>query len=395
MLAGKNIVLGVTGGIAAYKAAELLRLLVQADAMVDVIMTHNATEFVTPLTFQTLSNRPVHLRTFNLLESSDISHTSLSDRADLIVIAPATANLLGKYANGIADDLLTTTLLAAQAPVLIAPAMNPRMWDHPAVQQNVRTLRDRGVHFIGPEQGEVACKDVGWGRMSEPPVILEAIEALLGEQLLAGKRIVVTAGPTREPIDPVRYISNRSSGRMGYALARAARLMGAQVTLISGPSALRVPYDVKLRCVETAQEMLKEVKAAFAKADALLMAAAVADFRPSEKHGEKLPKATLPPDIVLAYNPDILATVAQKKGKRLVVGFAAETGEAEAKAMQKLRRKKLDAIIANDVSEPAIGFDSLENEVKILFADGRIVALPRMEKNRLGIEILKKLFENI
>jgi len=392
MLAGKNVLLGVTGGIAVYKAAELLRLMIKAHATVDVIMTQNAAEFVTPLTFQTLSGRPVHIKTFNLLDSMDISHTSLSERADLIVVAPATANLMGKYANGIADDLLTTTLLATQAPVLLAPAMNPRMWDHPAVRANLKTLQKRGVRFIGPEQGEVACKDEGWGRMSEPADILAAAAALTVEPRLAGKTIVVTAGPTREPLDPVRYLSNRSSGRMGYALARAAALAGAEVTLISGPSALPGPAGVKLVKVETAAQMLAAVKKAFPKADALIMAAAVADFRPAKTSKDKLPKDDVDKAIALTKNPDIIATIAKAKGRKLVVGFAAETGDADAKALAKMKRKKLDAIVANDVSQPGIGFDSDDNEVRILFADGRSEALPRMRKDDLAFAILEKLF---
>jgi len=392
MLAGKNVVLGVTGGIAAYKAAELVRLLVKAGAAVNVIMTRNATEFVAPLTFQTLSNRPVYVETFKLLETSDISHTSLAESADLVIVAPATANLLGKYANGLADDLLSTTLLATNAPVLLAPAMNPRMWAHPATLDNAAKLAARGVHFVGPEEGEVACKDIGRGRMSEPADILEAAEAVLCPSPLAGKRIVVTAGPTREPLDPVRFLSNRSSGRMGYALARAARMMGADVTLISGPTALPAPRDVELVRVETALEMQKAVKAAFGKADALIMAAAVADFRPAVSSDTKAPKETIGDQIALTRNPDIIAGLAKSKGKKLVVGFAAETGEADAKAAEKLKRKGLSAIVVNDVAEPGIGFESMENEVRLLFANGRGLALPRMGKAELAFEILKALF---
>jgi phosphopantothenoylcysteine decarboxylase/phosphopantothenate--cysteine ligase len=392
MLAGKNVVLGVTGGIAAYKAAELVRLLVKEDATVDVIMTRNAAEFIAPLTFQTLSNRVVHVETFKLLVTSDISHTTLADRADLIIVAPATANFIGKFANGVADDMLTTTLLATLAPVLVAPAMNPKMWAHPAVLENVARLAARGVDFIGPEEGEVACKDIGRGRMSEPADILEAAEGVLTPPRLRGKRLVVTAGPTREPLDPVRFISNRSSGRMGYALARAARLMGAEVVLVSGPTALVPPRDVEVMSVETALEMQKAVKSAFAKADALIMAAAVADFRPAAPKDAKAPKDEYGDQLALARNPDIIAGLAKSKGKKLVVGFAAETGEADAKAAAKLKRKGLSAIVVNDVSEPGIGFESEDNEVRILFADGRSLSLARMAKADLAFEILMALF---
>ena len=392
MLAGKNVLLGVTGGIAAYKTAELLRLLVKAGAHVDVVMTKNAAQFVAPLTFQTLSGNPVHLETFRLLETSDISHTSLAEKADLVIVAPATANLIGKYAGGIADDLLATILLATRAPVLLAPAMNPRMWDHPAVRDNLQKLLSRGVHFVGPEAGEVACKDVGYGRMSEPAQIFAATLPLLVKRDLAGKKIVVTAGPTREPLDPVRFLSNRSSGRMGYAIARAAAARGAEVTLVSGPTHLPCPSGVLRIEVETAAEMLAATKKAFGKADALIMAAAVADFRPRQSHDTKLPKAAIDPNLALEKNPDIVATLAAKKGKRFIAGFAAETGEAVAKAREKMKRKGLDAILANDVAEPGIGFEAAENEVRILFADGREVPLPRMEKEALAFAILDALF---
>lgn len=393
MLSGKNVVLGVTGGIAVYKAVELLRLLTKAGANVDVVMTRNATEFVGPITFQTLSGNPVHVETFRLLETSDISHTSLADRADLVIVAPATANLIGKYAAGIADDLLTTTLLATRAPVLLAPAMNPKMWRHPAVTTNIKTLAGRGVAHIGPEPGEVACKDVGYGRMSEPRDILEAALPLVTQQRLAGKRLVISAGPTREPLDPVRFLSNRSSGKMGYALARAARIMGADVTLVSGPTNLPCPAGVQRVHVETAAGMLDATQASFKNADALIMVAAVADFRPANAADEKAPKDQVPDALPLVRNPDIIATVAADRGERLVVGFAAETGDADAKALAKMRRKGLDAIVANDVSADGIGFDANDNEVRILFADGRTVALPRQTKESLAFAILETLFE--
>ncbi|MDP8225697.1 MAG: bifunctional phosphopantothenoylcysteine decarboxylase/phosphopantothenate--cysteine ligase CoaBC [Candidatus Lernaella stagnicola] len=392
MLSGKNVVVGITGGIAAYKTAMLVRLLTKAGANVDVIMTKNAAHFVGPLTFQTLSGNPVHVDTFKLLDTSDISHTSLADRADLVIVAPVTANLIGKYANGIADDLLTTTLLATVAPVLLAPAMNPKMWNHPAVTENMKTLTARGVAHVGPEPGEVACKDYGYGRMSEPEDILEAALPLLVKPTLAGRKIVISAGPTREPIDPVRYISNRSSGKMGYALARAAHILGADVTLISGPTALPAPPGVHRINVESAEGMLTAVHAAFQQADALIMAAAVSDFRPADPVEEKLPKDQLHDSLKLARNADIVAGLAAEKGKRLVFGFAAETGDADAKAAAKMKRKGLDAIVANDVAAPGIGFDTDENEVQVIFADGRTVALPRRRKEDLAFAILEALF---
>jgi len=395
MLMGKRVVLGVTGGIAAYKAVELLRHLTKAGAEVDVIMTRNATEFVGPLTFQTLSGRPVHVETFRLLETSDISHTSLAERADLVIVAPATANLIGKCAHGIADDLLTTTLLATTAPVLLAPAMNPHMWTHRAVVANMALLHERGAHSVGPEAGEVACKDVGYGRMSEPADILEAALPLVTTPLLAGKRVLVTAGPTREPIDPVRFLSNRSSGKMGYALARAARILGADVTLISGPTSLPRPAGVWRVHVESAAAMLDAVRAAFASADLLVMAAAVADFRPAQPAETKAPKDQLGDTIALELNPDILATIAAGRGDRLVVGFAAETGDADAKAQTKMKRKGVDAIIANDVADAGIGFDANDNEVRVLFADGRIVELPRQSKERLAFAIWETLVNGL
>ncbi len=392
MLSGKNVVLGVTGGIAAYKAVELVRLLTKAGANVDVIMTKNAARFVGPITFQTLAGNPVHIETFKLLDTSDISHTTLADKADLLIVAPATANVIGKYAGGIADDLLTTTLLATPAPVLLAPAMNPKMWAHPALVQNMKTLEGRGVAHLGPEPGEVACKDVGYGRMSEPQAILETALSLLTEPKLKGKKIVISAGPTREPIDPVRFLSNRSSGKMGYALARAAHLMGAEVTLISGPSHLPAPVGVQRINVETAAGMREAVKATFQNTDVLIMAAAVADFRPADPVEEKLPKDKLADAIPLARNADIVAEMAQEKGDRLVVGFAAETGDADAKAVAKMKRKGLDVIVANDVAAPGIGFDTDENEVHVIFADGRIESLPRTTKDELAFSILAMIF---
>lgn len=393
MLTGKKIILGVTGGIAAYKTPILARLLVKAGADVHAILTKNAAKLVAPLTLQTITGHPVHIETFELLESKDISHTSLSDGADLVIVAPATANFIGKYAGGIADDLLSTTLIASEAPVLLAPAMNPRMWGHPSVKENMKRLEDRGVHRIGPETGEVACHEEGIGRMAEPEMIFEAALPLVAEQWLKEKTILVSAGPTREPLDPVRYLSNRSSGKMGYALARAAHILGAKVTLVSGPTHLPCPVGVKRIQVETAQEMFEAVEESFTDADALIMAAAVADFKPMEKASAKRAKDEVGESIVMLPNPDIVASMAAGKVKRLVIGFAAETGDADKKALKKIQRKGLDAIIANDVSEPGVGFDHDENEVRVIFADGRSVPLSRSSKEKLAFRILETLFK--
>lgn len=395
MLTGKKIILGVTGGIAAYKTPLLARLLVKAGADVHAVLTKNAAKLVAPLTLQTITGHPVHIETFELLESKDISHTSLSDSADLVIVAPATANFIGKYAGGIADDLLSTTLIASEAPVLLAPAMNPRMWNHPSVKENMKRLEDRGVHRIGPESGEVACRDEGIGRMAEPETIFEAALPLVAEQWLSEKTILVSAGPTREPLDPVRYLSNRSSGKMGYALARAAHILGAKVILVSGPTNLPCPVGVKRIQVETAQDMFEAVEEAFTAADALIMAAAVADFKPMEKANAKYSKDEMSESIVMLPNPDIVASMAAGKVKRMVIGFAAETGDADKKAVRKIQRKGLDAIVANDVSEPGIGFDHDENEVRVIFADGRAVPLARQPKEKLAFHILETLFKPI
>jgi len=395
LLTGKKIILGVTGGIAAYKTPLLARLLVKAGADVHAVLTKNAAKLVAPLTLQTITGHPVHIETFELLESKDISHTSLSDSADLVIVAPATANFIGKYAGGIADDLLSTTLIASEAPVLLAPAMNPRMWNHPSVKENMKRLEDRGVHRIGPESGEVACRDEGIGRMAEPETIFEAALPLVAEQWLSEKTILVSAGPTREPLDPVRYLSNRSSGKMGYALARAAHILGAKVILVSGPTNLPCPVGVKRIQVETAQDMFEAVEEAFTAADALIMAAAVADFKPMEKANAKYSKDEMSESIVMLPNPDIVASMAAGKVKRMVIGFAAETGDADKKAVRKIQRKGLDAIVANDVSEPGIGFDHDENEVRVIFADGRAVPLARQPKEKLAFHILETLFKPI
>jgi phosphopantothenoylcysteine decarboxylase/phosphopantothenate--cysteine ligase len=378
------IVLGVTGGIACYKAVELVRLLVQAGYRVQVIMTRGAVEFVTPLTFQTISGNPVATETFNLTQESEIGHINLADSADLFVIAPATANVIGKFANGIADDLLTTVLMATQAPVLIAPAMNVHMYENPILQENLRKLRRLGYHVMEPAEGFLACGYEGKGRLPDAEKIAEAIGGLLKKKDLGGEKLLITAGPSREPLDPVRYISNRSSGKMGYALARAAVRRGAEVTLISGPTALEPPAGARLISVTTAAEMRDAVIKEFAQCTAIVMAAAVADYRPAMVADRKMKRGKGPIELRLEPNPDILKELSGKRDGKLLVGFAAETEELTANAEKKLREKNLDMIIANNVAEAGSGFDGDTNIATILDRTGAKRSLPLMSKDELA-----------
>jgi phosphopantothenoylcysteine decarboxylase/phosphopantothenate--cysteine ligase len=392
MLQGKCIILGVTGGIAAYKAAELLRLLIKAGAEVHVIMTRSAQEFIAPLTFQTLSGHPVHTELFNLIQEQEIGHISLADRADLVLIAPATANLVGKIANGIADDLLTTTIMATKAQVLFAPAMNSNMWENPLYKENHSRLEDLGYHFIEPAYGELACGWQGPGKLPDPQEIFNAARALLGGEDLTGKTILVTAGPTREEIDPVRFLSNHSSGKMGYAIARIARNRGAQVILVSGPVNLAEPKGVETIQVISAQEMHQVVMEQAKRADCIIKAAAVADFRPVERGTQKVKKGSSETmAIELQRNPDILAELGQQKGSRVLVGFAAETQELLKHAGEKLEKKKLDMIVANDVTEEGAGFDGDTNIVRLLTADGKVEELPQMTKEKVAEVLLDRI----
>ena len=392
-LANKCVVLGVSGGIAAYKSAELVRLLVKAGADVHVIMTKAATEFITPLTLQTLSMNAVHIDQFRLVEHSEIGHISLADRADLILVAPATANVMAKVANGIADDLLTTTIMASKAKILFAPGMNTNMWNSPATQENLAKLERYGYHLVDPASGELACGVWGKGRLAALEDIMHAVHYHTYDKPLAGKKLVVTAGPTREHIDPVRYISNRSSGKMGYALAFAANILGADVTLVSGPATATIPQcAAHIIHVESAAEMLDATDSAFKDADALVMCAAVADFRPEKCATQKAGKECFDRDIPFEQNPDIVATVAKAKGDRLVVGFAAETEELLAKAQKKMARKHLDYVVANDVSRTDVGFESDANEVRILGKDGTDRVFPMKSKTELAFDILRYVF---
>ncbi len=384
---GKTIVLGVSGGIACYKAVELVRLLVTSGYRVQVIMTRGAMEFVTPLTFQTLSGHPVATETFNLTQESEIGHINLADSADLFVIAPATANIIGKIANGIADDLLTTVIMATQAPVLIAPAMNIHMYDNPILQENLRKLGRVGYHILEPAEGFLACGYEGKGRLPDPEKIAVEIDRRLKKNDLPGERFLITAGPTRESIDPVRYISNRSSGKMGYALARAAARRGAEVVLVSGPTGLDCPSGVRMVAVTTAAQMHDAVVKEFAAATAVVMAAAVADYRPAVMAGQKIKRGKGAMELRLEPNPDIVKELGQKKAGKVLIGFAAETQDLAASAAKKLREKNLDMIVANNVAEAGSGFDGDTNIATILDRTGASQSLPLMSKDDLADRI--------
>jgi len=392
MLKGKRILLGVTGSIAAYKAVELLRELVKREAEVQVVMTEAATRFVAPLTFETLSHQPVLLDMFGLAYGSQIGHIAATARADLFVIAPVTANTIAKLAHGLADDFLTNIYLASRCPVLLAPAMDTDMYQHTAVQENLARLRERDIHIVGPASGELASGLVGPGRLVEPAEIVEAIEQRLAPRGdLAGEVVLVTAGPTREPLDPVRYLSNRSSGKMGYAVAEAAIRRGARVILVSGPTALAPPREAQVVSVETAQEMYDAVLAHLEAATVVIKAAAVADYRPKQVAREKIKKDERVPEVTLESTPDILAEVGKRKGRRVLVGFAAETHDLVANARKKLQRKNLDLMVANDVSQPGAGFDADTNLVKILDGKGGVEELPLQSKGRVADRILDRV----
>ena len=389
----KTIVLGVSGGIACYKAVELVRLLVREGFTVRVIMTREATEFVAPLTFQTLSGHPVATEIFSLTQESEIGHINLADQADLLVIAPATANIIGKIASGIADDLLTTVLMATRAPLLIAPSMNIHMYENPILQENIRKLQRLGYHFMEPVEGYLACGYEGKGRLPEPQDIVEAIQGLLKKKDLTGERLLITAGPNHEPLDPVRYISNRSSGKMGYALARLGMRRGAEVTLISGPTSLVAPAGVSLIPVKTAAEMRQAIFKEFSDATAVLMAAAVADYHPEKFVSKKIKKGKGTLKLNLKPNPDILRELGMRKNGRILIGFAAETESLIANAKKKLRDKNLDLIVANDVTEEGSGFDGDTNKATILDKTGTVHPLPLMSKDELADRIYDYFLE--
>lgn len=386
------VVLGVTGGIAVYKACELLRLLQKRGIDVFVVMTQNACRFVVPLTFETLSGHPVAVDTFDRPQTWEVEHIALAKRADLFLIAPATANIMGKMACGIADDMLSTTVMATRAPVLVAPAMNTGMWENAAVQQNVKTLRARGVEIVAPVSGHLACGDSGAGKLEDVEVIAErACELLFAKKDMEGLRVMVTAGPSREALDPVRYISNRSSGKMGYAIARAAQKRGAEVTLLSGPVAIEAPLGVKLVPFTTTQELLDRASELARAQDLLIQAAAPADYRAKEVAPQKIKKqGGEPMTFTLVENPDVAATLGKaKRSGQVFVGFAAETNDVLAHAKDKLARKNLDMIVANDVTRPGAGFDVDTNIVTLITKDGQ-EALPMMSKAEVAQRILDR-----
>ena len=388
MLKGKSILLGVSGGIAVYKAAELVRLLVKEGASVNVVMTENAQQFVTPLTFQTLSNNTVGTDLFSMESESRISHIEKARLPDLVVIAPATANLMAKMAAGIADDYLTTVMLATTAPVLICPAMNVKMWEHPATQRNLRTLAELGYQIQPPAVGFLACREEGAGRLAEIGDILERAVRMLTPPTLAGRRVLVSAGPTWEPFDPVRFLSNPSSGKMGYAVAKIAARRSAEVHLVSGPCSLDCPAGVERTCITGALEMREVISRLSPQMDVIVMAAAVSDYRPSEKAPQKLKKVAKGLKVLLEPNPDILAGLGEvKRPGQVLVGFAAETENLLENAKDKLVRKNLDFIVANDLSREGCGFGCDTNEVKIIERSGVVRELTPMTKEEVAAEI--------
>jgi phosphopantothenoylcysteine decarboxylase/phosphopantothenate--cysteine ligase len=393
-----RITLGVTGGVAAYKAAELVRRLQQEGFSVQVVMTRGAREFVTPLTFAALSGQKVITDLFAEASGGEanvdsaIEHIAVAQRTDLLVVAPATADILAKFARGIADDFLTTLYLATTAPVVLAPAMNVNMWNHAATQQNVETLRARGVMIVSPDEGYLACGMTGPGRLAGQEEIIAAVrEALHAQRDLEGETVLVTAGPTYEDLDPVRYLTNRSSGKMGYAVAEAAARRGAKVLLVSGPTSLEAPAGVERVSVRTAEEMHRAVTGRFAECSIAILAAAVADYRPVEKQPQKIKRSKASLTVQLEQTKDILAEVAKIKGERLVVGFAAETDHVAENARKKLTAKNADLIVANDVTAEGAGFDLDTNVVTLFARDGRDLPLPRMTKTEAAQRILDEV----
>jgi len=393
-LEGKTVVLGVTGSIAAYKTAELASQLTQAGARVEVIMTAAATEFITPLTFRNITGRPVVTKMFELASEYSVEHVALAEAADVVVIAPATADIIARIAAGIADDMLCCTVLATKVPIIMAPAMHAGMYENQVTQDNLAKLKARGFTIVGPDYGRLASGGVGLGRLVDVNEILGAIRQILGRSRdLAGRRIVVTAGGTQEPVDPVRCLTNRSSGKMGYALAEAARDRGAQVMLVSAPSALPKPVGVDVMNVGTAQEMYEAVKKTVAKADVLIMAAAVADYRPKKVSKSKI-KRERASDLVLELErtPDILGEV---KGKILRIGFAAESENLVANAKGKLEKKRLDLIVANDITAKGSGIGADTNQVVIIDRKGKVEKLPLLPKREVADRILNRIAESL
>ncbi len=391
MLKGRRVVLGVTGGIAAYKCAELTRELVRRGAEVKVVMTAGAREFVTPLTLQTVSGNPVYTELFTLIREQDIAHIALAEFAELMIVAPATANVIGKAAAGIADDLLTTIFMAMKAPVLFCPAMNNHMYESPALQENLGKLRSWGYHVLPPASGPLACKSEGQGRLPDVSEIVEEAVSILTPKDLNGEHVLVTAGPTREPFDPVRFITNYSSGKMGYAIALQARRRGARVTLVSGPTSLPPPAGVEVVNVGSALEMRDAVLSRLKGLTAVIKAAAVADYRPAALADQKIKKKEGPLTLALERNPDIIREIGRKKGKRVLVGFAMESENLLANARSKLIDKNMDLIVANDLREEGAGFQCDTNIIKILDRKGNVESLPLMDKTEAAGWILDRV----
>lgn len=396
MLKGKSVVLGVTGGIAVYKAVDVVSRLRKKGAEVNVVMTKNAQQFVSPVTFQALSNNPVVTDMFDEPKTWDTEHISLAQKADVFLIAPATANIIGKMNNGIADDMLSTTVMATRAPVVIAPAMNTNMYLNPVVQRNIEGLKELGVEFIDPASGRLACGDIGVGKLAAPEDIVAYVEyVLLRSDALKGKKIVISAGPTFESIDPVRYLTNRSSGKMGYALARQAYYMGAEVTLISGPTQLETPLGVKRIDVFSAEEMNRAAQAEN-DCDVFIGAAAIADYRPAHISDHKIKKSEDDMQIPLVRTPDVLKGLGEtKKPGQILVGFAAETNDVVDNAVKKIEKKNLDLIVANDVSQSGAGFQGDTNVIQIIEKDGDMHQYDLMTKDQAAKEILKAVLNTL
>ncbi|MCB1666831.1 MAG: bifunctional phosphopantothenoylcysteine decarboxylase/phosphopantothenate--cysteine ligase CoaBC [Porticoccaceae bacterium] len=394
LLTNKRILLGITGGIAAYKSAELVRRLQTIGAEVRVAMTPGATQFITPLTLQALSGNPVHLDLLDTAAEAAMGHIELSRWADLILIAPASANFIAKLANGESGELLSAICLASRSPLALAPAMNQGMWRNASTQKNVKTLRSRGIHFFGPAEGEQACGDVGPGRMSEPEDIAQLTADLFETGSLTGRKVVITAGPTREAIDPVRYITNHSSGKMGYALAEAAVEAGAETILVSGPVNIPPPDRVTIIHVTSAEEMFEAAVNEARNCDLFIASAAVADYRPATVSRSKIKKSADTMTIELIRNPDIVSAVAALPERPFTVGFAAETSDVENYARSKLERKNLDLVIANDVSDKTIGFNSDDNEVLVIENSGA-EAIPKINKAILARQLIARIAETL
>lgn len=392
MLTGKNIVLGVTGGIAVYKAVDLVSRLKKLNAHVNVVMTEHAKSFVTPLTFQSMSQNYVVHDMFEEPKTWDVEHIALAKKADLFVVAPATANVIGKVASGIADDFLTTTLMATPATVVFAPAMNTNMYANPITQRNINTLKALGYEFIAPGEGRLACGDIGAGKMAEPQEIVDYILQYFSpkEQPLKGKKVLISAGPTVEKIDPIRFITNRSTGKMGYAIAQMAREMGAEVTLVSGPTQLTPPLGVNFVSIESAMEMYEAMMAVLETQDIVIKTAAVADYRPLQASDIKIKKSDGELEMKFTRNPDILKCIGERKTHQVLVGFAAETNNVMAYAKGKIESKKLDFIVANDVSLSGAGFGTDTNIVTLIDKDGGVEALPQMTKKEVAKRVLTK-----